>query len=220
MSNWNSQTAYQRWELASLGDEQESNFRTMPPEIARLAQEMIEAKDQAVQQGYEEGYNEGLAKGIADGKDQALAEARAEQQALANQLTGLFDSYSVDLNTAREQIGEDLLKLSVEIAQAIVKTSLALNPELLLPLIDSALLELPTLELPASIHLHPEDAELLEQSMASQLKNDGWRILPDAAIERGGCTLNTASHALDLQLATRWHKLMTQMEIDQPISEP
>ena len=218
LSDINTQTAYQRWELASLEREQNSQFRTVPPEISQLAQEMMAAKDHGYQDGYQDGYQEGLSLGRQEGENQALAEGRSQQHVIATRLTGLFDSYQQHLELAREHIAEQLLQLSFDMAQAIVKTSLTLHPELILPLIEQALFDLPSLELPASIHVHPDDADLVETAMGPRLSTQGCRLIRDADIAQGGCTVNTASQMLNLELPTRWHKLMQQLELAAPVS--
>lgn len=219
LSDFNTQTAYQRWELASLEREPANQFRTVPPEISQLAQEMMAAKDQGFQQGYDEGYQAGVHQGKAEGEAQALAEGRSQQQLIATRLTGLFDRYQQDVQQAREQIAEQLLQLSFDMAQAIVRTSLTLQPELILPLIEQALADLPNLELPASIHLHPDDAELVETAMGPRLHSEGWRLIRDPAIARGGCTINTASRSLNLELPSRWQQLMQQLELAPPVTD-
>lgn len=207
----NTQTAYQRWELASLHDEDNHDFRTMPPAIARLAQQMMESRDHAVQQGYQEGYNDGLQQGLSHGEAKALSEGREEQSQIAAQLQHVLEQYRIDLLRAREQIAEDLLKLSLDMAQAIVRQSIDLQPGLMLPAIEQALLDIPSLQLPATIHVHPEDFDLLEQSLGPSLKADGWRLISDHSVESGGCLLNTPSQDIDLQLSTRWQRLYQHM---------
>lgn len=203
----NSQSAYQRWELASLNDEDDNNFRTMPPAIARLAQQMMESRDQSVEQGYQEGYSDGLQQGLAKGEAQALTEGRAQHAEIAQHLQELLDQYRQDLLTAREQIADDILKLSLDMAKAIVKQAIQLEPKVMLPAIEQALLEIPSLQLPASVHIHPDDAQLLESTLGPSLRADGWRLISDPTIEVGGCVLNTPSQDIDLQLSTRWQRL-------------
>lgn len=215
----NTQSAYQRWELASLNGESEQDFRTMPPAIARLAQQMMDAKDESLQQGYAEGYAEGMRQGLAAGEAQALGEGRQQQVKIAQHLNQLLDHYGADLRLAREQVAEDLLRLSYDMAQAIVKQALTQNPGLLIPAIEQALLEIPSLELPAAIHLHPDDYELVDKTLGPSLKANGWRLITDHSIEAGGCTINTPSQDIDLRLATRWEKLRAQMGLESPAPE-
>ena len=215
----NTQSAYQRWELASLNGESEHDFRTMPPAIARLAQQMMDAKDESMQQGYAEGYAEGMKQGLAAGEAQALSEGRQQQVKIAEHLNLLLDQYVADLRLAREQVAEDLLRLSYDMAQAIVKHALTQNPDLLIPAIEQALLEIPSLELPATIHLHPDDYELVDKTLGPSLKANGWRLITDHSLEAGGCTINTPSQDIDLRLATRWEKLRAQMGLESPAAE-
>ena len=207
----NTQTAYQRWEMASLTGESEHDFRTMPPAIARLAQQMMEAKDQAIEQGFNEGYSEGLKQGQQAGEAQALDEVREHQTQLAGQLNQLMAGYVEDMLSAREQIAEDLLKLSLDMAEAIIMHSVHVQPELIIPVLEKALADIPSLTLPASIHLSPDDLNLVETHLGPSLKQDGWRLISDSAIHSGGCTINTQTQSIDLQLSSRIKKLHEQL---------
>lgn len=218
MSSFSTQTAYQRWELASLIDDPHHQFRTMPPEIAKLAQEMVAGKEQAYQEAFEQGqtqgYSDGHSRGMHDGFAEAMRIGQEQQHELTRQIEQLLDHLGADVRHARERIANELLQLSFDMARAIVKTEITLNPSVLVTLIEQALLDIPNLQLPASIHVNPEDADLLESMLLPEIAADGWRLVRDTQIESGGCIIHTAVHVIDLQLATRWEKLHAQLELD------
>ena len=81
------QTAYQRWELASFGDSRPSTVAARQQEEAVAAANAIplptqEMVDAIIQQAHDEGYREGQQAGYADGLAMGRAEAARELEHL------------------------------------------------------------------------------------------------------------------------------------------
>ena len=100
-----------------------------------------------------------------------------------------------------------MLSLALDLAKAMLKTSLAVRPELLLPVVSEAIRYLPTLHQPAVLFLHPDDALLVKEQMQEELTKAGWRVADDLHMQRGGCRVETASNQIDATIETRWHRL-------------
>lgn len=211
----NSMTAYQRWELASL-DEKPSPASNI--DIVKLAEEMISARAEAYDKGLEsgrvDGFTEGFANGLAEGQAQALAEGREQMLAMGKELTLLIQKLEIDARQARENIADQLLILSLDIAQAILKTALSVQPELILPIIEQALHTLPCLQLPAVLVLHPDDVTLVNKAIGTQLMEDGWRIIMDSQLQRGECRIQTGTNEIDITLKSRWQRLQQELGVN------
>jgi flagellar assembly protein FliH len=211
------QTAYQRWELASLEEitDQEELASLDALEQAQREAELQLIREEAFQKGLEEGRASGMAlginEGINQGKTQALAEGREHLIEMGKELSVLIRQFDIDANQAREAIANQLLTLAIDCAQAILRSTLTLNPQLLLPLIEEAIHSLPGLRLPATLTLHPEDAKLVETAIGSELLQNGWRIMLDAHLSRGGCRIETGTNEIDLTLESRWKRLQYQL---------
>jgi flagellar assembly protein FliH len=215
------QTAYQRWELASLASEGTpplASRASSDETAARLARERSEvqleresARETGYREGHEAGLREGRQQGHEEGYAQGQAQARVEAQQLMAEMTAILpalaEQYSRELAQAREQVAAQLLALAQDMAHAMLLTALELQPELLLTLIDETLHELPGLQAPATLRLHPADLELVRAARGEALQAAGWRLLADPSLERGGCRMDTASHAVDASLPSRWRRL-------------
>src|SRR6478672_1266304 len=132
------QTAYQRWELASFGALEEA-----PQEIEEEQQQpqidtealLAEAREQiaaAREQARREGLAEGLAQGYQTGMEQGRAQA-LEENTLLQQLSLAFGA---EIAHAKELVAQDLLDLALDLAKAMLKTTLALQPERVLPIVN------------------------------------------------------------------------------------
>ena len=194
-------TAYQRWEMASFGDERKSQQpQPDPAEVARQAAEAIaRQREEARQQGYAEGYNQGHAAGLEAGRAEAMREAA--------RLHSVADSFGAEVARADEAVAHDLLALALDVAKSMLKTALKVRPELVLPIVSEAIRYLPSLQQPAVLALHPQDAAVVRSYMKDELEKSGWRIVEDAHIEQGGCHIETASNQIDATLPVRWQRI-------------
>lgn len=198
------QTAYQRWEMASFGDDRPSaaSSQTPSPTIAKFAEQIATAREEAKREGHAAGLAAGRAKGLEEGRSQALQEKLRLQQ--------IAETFSAEITGANEVIAESLLDLALDLAKAMLKTALDVKPELIAPVVAEAIHYLPTLQQPALLFLHPEDAVLVRNLMGDELAAAGWRIVEEQ-MSRGGCRVETASNQIDAGTATRWQRLVAAL---------
>ncbi|MES3024464.1 MAG: flagellar assembly protein FliH [Pseudomonadota bacterium] len=204
------QSAYQRWEMNSLGDERTPAQRPGAPAPAAAALAAAQASDnlaalreQARLSAREEGLAEGQASGYADG----LALGRADAAAELVHLKELALNFSGALAAADERIAADVLELALHLARGMLRQALDVKPELLIPVVREAIEYLPVLQQPAVLQLHPADAPLVRAAIGEALDKGGWRVIDDATLSRGGCKIDTASNQIDASASTRWARL-------------
>jgi flagellar assembly protein FliH len=231
-----SQPMFKRWEMTSFGDERASAVAQRraaelaaelaastaeaeaaarraaePPPAsmgAMITEEELEAiREAARQQGYAEGHEEGQAAGHASGYEDGLAMGRAEAAVELAHLQELATTFGHAVTAADEAIAADVLELALHVAKNMVRTAFEVRPELILPVVREAVDYLPTLQQPALLILHPEDALIVKGSIGHELEKTGWRIVEDAGVARGGCRIDTASNQIDAQIASRWQRL-------------
>jgi flagellar assembly protein FliH len=54
------------------------------------------------------------------------------------------------------------------------------------------------------VHVHPADLPLVQQGAADALAARGARLLPDAAVSRGGCRIDSDIGRIDASIDARW----------------
>lgn len=198
-----SMSAFQRWEMASFGDEvpaQTTEQLIRERETVKANQIDIDnVREQARRLGYAEGHASGLLVGRDDGKIQLDAEIE--------QFHRLTVQFSEQLSSANKAIGKDVFKLAVDLAQAMIRAKLEIDPEVIIPIVLEAIESLPSVQQPAQINLHPDDALIIKARIGDQLSAAGWRVVSDARVARGGCTLETAQNLIDATFETRWQRL-------------
>jgi flagellar assembly protein FliH len=196
------QSAYQRWEMASFGDHRPSAqpARVVAPVVELPSEETLAAiREQARQEGYEAGKNAGYADGLAIGRAEAAKELE-HLQAIALE-------FGSAVGHADEAIAGDVLDLALHLAKGMLRTALEIKPELVIPVVREAIEYLPVLHQPALLILNPADAEIVRGAIGEELDKGGWRVVPDPAIARGGCKIDTATNQIDAQAASRWDRL-------------
>lgn len=185
------QSAFERYELASLGD--------APGAVPRSVEESNRLREKARADGYE--------AGLAEGRQAALEEGRkASQQAVAR-LADLAQAFELQLHATQATVAEHVLALAMDVAKAVLKTQLHVQPETGLDLVREMLQQLPAGPGATTVRVHPEDARLIHDHLGEQISAAGWRVVADASVSCGGCLLDSDTAHVDATIETRWRRV-------------
>jgi flagellar assembly protein FliH len=153
------------------------------------------------------GYRDGHAAGVAHGRLEGAAEI-AELRALLGRLRELIDGFD-------QQVAQDLLGVALEVARQVIRHSVAVRPELLLPVIREAIASLPQAQQQQRLVLHPADAAIVRSVLeANHVAIAPWRIVESADLERGGARIETAASEIDATLEARWRRVIAALGRD------
>ena len=197
------QSPYQRWEMASFGDDRPGTNTSTSVAQAKTTEQIAAMREQAKKEGYAAGLAEGLAAGHNEGRGQATTEALL--------LQSIANKFQEEIAQANELIAQDMLDMALDLAKAMLKSALVIRPEIVLPIITDAVRYLPSVQQPALLSLHPEDAKIIQKYMGDELSKAGWRITESTKIERGGCRVETASNQIDATVPTRWQRISSAL---------
>lgn len=191
---------------------EEEDFSTAQSQMASAvvlptAVEIERMHEEARQQGYQEGYQEGYATGQNEGS--------AHVQEKAIRLDALLVGLDQSLAAIDQDIAEKLLATAVELASQMVRQSLKIKPELILPVVREAMGALN----PGSGHpvllVHPEDVSLIREKLSEQLAHGNWRLVEDTSIMPGGCRVELGAGEVDATFQTRWKRILESIGINQ-----
>ena len=209
-------TAYQRWELAAFDEAEQAAARAakakppppetptvLEPEEARLALPTASEIERMHIEAHEQGYADGYAEGIA------AAHANAEK--IGSVMTHLEQA----LREVDQQIADQLLATAVEIASQMLRQSLRIKPELLIPVVKEAVATLNAHSGHPALLAHPDDAELIRNQLGDQLSHNNWRIIDDATLTPGGCRVELGASEVDATMETRWRRVLESLGISQ-----
>lgn len=165
------------------------------------------AQETALAQAREQGFAEGLAAARLE-----MQTAIERQRGEFNALVANLDLFCKDLDG---KLAEHVLAMSLELARLIVRQSLRVNPDLILPMLREAMAGLPGIGADTVLYLHPEDAALLRAAAQSDAGlSTTWKLVDDAQIERGGCRIETSTTEVDATLETRWKRIVAAIGRD------
>lgn len=211
--------AYQRWEMDSFEtpdftkQEQqagtqnstqinghEQNEITLP-----TSQEIASTLQHAKQEGYAAGYQEGSTAGYAEGRKAAEIEVKTE----VTHLQTLLSNLNQDLHKIDQRVADDLLNLAIALTKKMVTQALKLKPELIVPIVQEAIRNLPNVMQQPRLYLHPDDAKIVHLHLDDQLAQDNWSIREDAQLARGGCRIEANGSEIDASLEIRWQRILS-----------
>lgn len=171
--------------------------------VLPTAVEIERMHEEARQQGYQEGYATGQNEGSAHVQEKAM------------RLDALLVELDQSLAAIDQDIAEKLLATAVELASQMVRQSLKIKPELILPVVREAMGSLN----PGSGHpvllTHPEDASLIREKLSEQLAHGNWRLVEDTSIMPGGCRVELGAGEVDATFQTRWKRILESIGINQ-----
>ncbi len=197
------QQDFQPWEPASF-DGTPRDVKLRRGDVALPTIEQIAAiQEQAEREGRAAGHAEGLAAGLAEGRELAMREAA--------RLGELAAGFAEQTRQADALISEQVLELAIDLARAMLKSALAVKPELVIPVVREAVRYLPAMQQPALLYLHPADLAMVRERIGDELAKTGWQLTEDAALEAGGCRIETPSNQIDAALPVRWQRLVAAL---------
>lgn len=186
-------SAYQRWELSAFDQPSDEVKLPTADEIQRIQQQA---------------YQEGFAAGMKDG--------RAEGQSVAQQMQALMAELNQSLNQFEITMAQEIMDLALDIARQMVRSALAVNPELVLAVVREAIESLPQVNQNPVLILHPEDALLVRDMLAQEYQESVWRVMDDPHMERGGCRVETGAAEIDANMESRWQRIVAALGSDAP----
>lgn len=204
---------WERWELASFEDGSTGGRaapkpvepEAPPPPKPPSAEEIEAIRQQAREEAFAAGREEGLKKGYDEGYQQGQAQARDE----AGRLAAAANALEAALAGMEQEVAEEILGLSVELARQVLRRELTAQPDALIDVVRQALAQMPHQH--AAIYLHPDDASLARSYLGDQLAHAGHRIHEDARLARGDCIIEAGGTQLDATVATRWQRVIESL---------
>ncbi|HEY9461111.1 MAG TPA: flagellar assembly protein FliH [Paralcaligenes sp.] len=226
------ENSWERWEMTAF-DGSSVREKKMPPLDATAAGAVQTELDleqlrsatsaRARAQGYAAGHAEGINAGTAEGRkageikgyetgfSAGHAEGRAQAQQAAQQLQSLADSFASAIGTIEAEMGQALIALAINIAQQVLRSTLAEHPDKILDLVRDIVLADLDKDAVLQLRVNPADLTLVEEYLAADSGIKNWRINGDETIERGGCTAETELGNIDATLQTRWRRVISSL---------
>ncbi|QBL09865.1 flagellar assembly protein FliH [Rheinheimera sp. D18] len=167
-----------------------------------------EGKEDGFSKGYaegrEQGQTDGFTQGQAEGKKQGLADGESELTERLAQLSLMLDQLQQPLANVDTQVKQQLLQLSLAMAQAVIGVEVKTNEQVILQALSEAISSLPLDATQLLIKLNPADIAIIEQAYSKDILTErGWQLRAEPAVEQGGCLVETSRSSVDRSLSQR-----------------
>jgi flagellar assembly protein FliH len=176
------------------------------------------------QEGYAEGFIQGQAQAALEAQRQITDYIANEGQKAAREFAGLFVTAQAQMADAEQVMARGVLDLACELARQVVRRELSINTDTLQPVLREAMGLLAADTKSAVIRLNPLDLEVLEPVIRSEFAGLALTLLPDEAISRGGCLVESAGTVVDGTLEKRWTRAVATLGLESawevPVDEP
>jgi flagellar assembly protein FliH len=182
---------------------------------ARAAQDDAAQAEVARQQAFQEGFTQGIEHGRAQaqaGLDRQMNEFLNNQaKAAGERLAALFTAAQAELLQAEQAMAQEVLALACALARQVLQQELTANPNAVLPVLREALAQLGADCKAAVVKLHPDDMDALGEQIQSEFTGIALNLRADAAVQQGGCVIESAGMVIDGTLAKRWQRVVASL---------
>ncbi len=151
-------------------------------------------------------WEQGLASGHAEGVKRGEAElAKRINQANAQYaaLEAILNTLAKPLDQLDAAVENELTRLTFIIAKHLVRRELRLDPAQVIGIIRHTVGLLPIATRDIKVHLHPDDAAIVREKLATPAGEREWILMEDPLLARGGCRITTATSSIDARLESR-----------------
>jgi len=161
----------------------------------------------------QEAYNEGFAAGEKDGFRATTLKVRQEAEAaLAVKLESLERLMGVLFDPIAEQdsqLEKAMVGLVEHIARQVIQRELVLDSSHIESVMREALKLLPLGVGNVRLYINPQDFEQVKA--LRERHEETWRIVEDAALQPGGCRVETEHSRIDATVETRISQIMAKL---------
>ena len=184
-----------RWNVPSIDGAEGSGF----PTAGRLEALQKEAYDEA----WQKGHADGLAAGEKDARERL-----GRLNELLKALTHPFD----DLD---EMIEKQLVELAMAVVKQLFRREIRMDPSHVIGVVREAIQLLPIASRNVQVHLHPDDAALVRETLSPAEGELAWTIVEDPLTSKGGCHVTTDNSQIDATAEARLNAVVRRIVGDE-----
>ena len=169
-----------------------------------------ESNNKLSKQAYDEGFAQGYHDSLVEGKKAGLAEGQAEIQKQTKRLNQLMATLNKPFEELDQQVGRELVTLSLAIARQVIYREVRTDPDLILKVVRKALDALPSSSRHIHLYLHPDDADMASNSPGFFDKQK-IEIVKSTEMNRGDCKVVTEVSHIDASVEKRINNVVASL---------
>ena len=124
------------------------------------------------------------------------------------------------MSQANDETRDQLVKLAVSLARAVLKVEVSTNEQVILQALSEGMKALPINQTRYQLHMHPDDIELVKAHFGDEtIEDKGWQFFEAPAMERGGCDITSEHNAVDVSIERRCRDVIDKFLLNQGLSD-
>ena len=161
------------------------------------------ASASAAQKAEAAGYATGLARAESE-----VSARLAQLGARIERLDALLGQLANPLKSMDAAVEQALLGLALAIGSQLARRALQAEPGQVIALVRDCLKQLPLGAREIRVRLHPEDAALVREKLATPAGPSAWHLLEDPTLTRGGCLIESEHSRIDARFESRMNAIV------------
>lgn len=164
----------------------------------------------AEQRAWKEAEEAGRAAGLAAAQKEIAARHRAldaQTAALQASLVAL----SRPLARLDDEVHGQIARFALAIARNLLRRELRVDPAQVIGIVRDTVALLPASSRGVRVVLHPDDAALVRERLATPQAGEAWSITEDPVLSRGDCRVVSEFAQIDARLDTRLATAMSEL---------
>jgi flagellar assembly protein FliH len=186
---------------------------------AQVKAREVQEEEIQLESDRQQAFKDGFTAGMEHGKQQAQAELQLQMQAFisnqaqeaADKLTALFESVQRELQMAEQAMAQGVLALSCELARQVLRHELAVNTEVVMPVLAEAIGLLGAEFKIAVVKMNPLDIAALGEQIHADFAGLNVSLRADPDVLQGGCLLESAGTVIDGTVQKRWQRAVATL---------
>jgi flagellar assembly protein FliH len=173
-----------------------------------------------MQAGERNAWQEAVTAGHAAGLAQAQKEIDTRVRALEERTRAMqaaLHALGRPLAQVDDQVHEQIARLAMALARALVRRELRTDPSQIIGIVRETVALLPASARGVRVMLHPEDAALVREKLATPGQDQAWSIVEDPMLARGDCRVHTEYAQIDARIETRVNEALTLLLGDERV---
>jgi flagellar assembly protein FliH len=201
-------SAFEQWDFGAV----DTASLLLAAQVKAREEASDAVKNDAIRQaGYAEGFAQGHAQATLEGQRQISEFIATQGREAALQFAAIFESVQKQLTDSEQVMAQGVLELACEVARQVLRQELAVNQNVLKPVISEALGVLVADSKAALVRLNPQDLKALQGNLEDDQFNLSLTLRGDESITRGGCLIESAGTVVDGTLEKRWARAIASL---------
>ncbi len=163
------------------------------------AERLAEIESHARQEGHE--------RGLAEGRKAAEREWATQRKRFDQLFANMHPQSAILDDALLEQLGE----LVLAVARQFIRRELKREPGEVVRVVREAIRALPAVDATIRVHVHPDDAALLQLEAGAEGSERPVRIVEDVTLSRGGARVETDVSSVDATIETRLNAIAANL---------